>query len=494
MHTAELISYFKIKTVIGTLPTQVTSIHDDSREVEPGSMFICTKGYTVDGHDFYQEAIQKGASVIVSEKYLEVDQDRTALVIVNDTVKATAHISNLFYQSPSNKLDVIGVTGTNGKTTVTTLIHSLLKTSGKQAALLGTNGLQINDAIYKTSNTTCNMLTNQKLLAEAVDNKIDHMVMEVSSHGLAQGRLWGINFDVVVFTNLSQDHLDYHHSMEQYGYVKGLLFAQLGQDLINDKYIVLNQDDQWFSVYNKWSPFEVISYGIKEEANFKAEAIEYLQDKTKFVLKSPQGTFPVETSLLGEFNIYNILAAMAALFAQGLNVEQMVKDLKTISSIKGRMERLNIDTPVTLYLDYAHTPDAIEKAIHSVLPFKTNKLIFLAGTAGERDRDKRALMAEKASIADYVVLTVQDPRHEDPNQIVKEMEKGMKHEHYACVADRNEAIRHAVQVSEPGDIIIFAGNGHEDYQIIANKKIPHSEFETIKTQCFKKYPINNIVQ
>lgn len=492
MNTSELISYFKVKQVIGTLPKEITNIHSDSRDVEPGSMFICTKGYTVDGHDFYQEAIAKGASVIISEKHLDVTPDHTALVIVNDTFKATAHISNKFYQYPSSKTDVIGVTGTNGKTTVASLIYSLLRKAGEKAALSGTTGLEINGDTYASDNTTCDILTNQKLLDQAVRSNITSTVMEVSSHGLSQGRLWGIEFDVVAFTNLSQDHLDYHDSMDQYGYVKGLLFAQLGQDLMKEKYIVLNQDDPWYKVYNYWSPYEVISYGLRTEANFKAEKVEFFPDKTRFLLLSPEGEFLVETKLLGEFNVYNILTAFAALFAKGFKVQQLVENLKEVSPINGRMEKVDIDAPVSCYIDYAHTPDAIEKSIRTVLPFKENRLIFLIGTGGDRDQSKRPLMAEKASAADYVILTINDPRYEDSNQILKDMEKGMTHDQYVCIADRNEAIAYAIEVSEPGDIIIFAGKGQEDYQIIGNKKVPHSDLAMVIQQCQKKYDSNKL--
>ncbi|MDL4841817.1 UDP-N-acetylmuramoyl-L-alanyl-D-glutamate--2,6-diaminopimelate ligase [Aquibacillus rhizosphaerae] len=487
MKTATLFTYFKIVNFIGTLPENINQIHVDSRDVKPNSMFICTRGFTVDSHDFYQEAIDNGATVIVAEKPLDIDLDKTALVIVKDTYKAMAHIANKFYKNPSSQLNVIGVTGTNGKTTVTTLIHSMLQKAGQAAALSGTIGLEMHGEKYTSENTTCDILTNQKFLNKTLAENVPNMVMEVSSHGLCQGRLWGIDFDIVVFTNLSQDHLDYHDSIEEYGYVKGLLFAQLGQDLNMDKYVVLNQDDPWFETYSYWSPFEVISYGIHSDADFSAKNIRYQEDSTLYTLLSPEGEYEVQTQLLGEFNVYNSLAAIASLFAKGLHVAQLVEYLVDIGPINGRMEKVELDVPVTLYIDYAHTSDAIEKSIDAVLPFKKRKLIFLVGTGGDRDSFKRPDMAEKASVADYVILTINDPRTENPEKILADMEKGMLHDNYRAIANRSEAIAHALDISEPGDIIVFAGKGQEDYQIIGNKKLPYSDFETVCENAIKKY-------
>ncbi|MCT2534449.1 UDP-N-acetylmuramoyl-L-alanyl-D-glutamate--2,6-diaminopimelate ligase [Aquibacillus koreensis] len=487
MQTSELFSYFTIKTVIGELPLEIDHIHVDSREVQENSIFICTKGFTVDSHEFYHEAIDRGATVIVSEKALDVDESKAAVVIVKDTYKALAHIANKFYDYPSSKLNIFGVTGTNGKTTVTTLIYRLLQHVNQKAALTGTIGFEMNGTRMKSENTTCDLLTNQKLLQETVDRDISNMVMEVSSHGLCQGRLWGIDFDVVTFTNLSQDHLDYHDSMEQYGYIKGLLFAQLGQDLKREKYIVLNEDDPWFKTYSFWSPFEVISYGLQTDADFTASNIQYKSDHTTFTLHSPEGEYDLKAPLLGEFNVYNILAAMASLFAKGIHVSEMVEAFIDMEPINGRMEKLKLDVPVDLYVDYAHTSDAIEKSIQAILPFKQKRLIFLVGTGGDRDPHKRPDMGKKASAADYVILTINDPRTEDPNKIVADMEKGMLHENYVTITERKAAIAHAIEISEPGDIVVFAGKGQEDYQVVGTKKVPHSDFDLAREFAEKKY-------
>ncbi|WP_456271766.1 UDP-N-acetylmuramoyl-L-alanyl-D-glutamate--2,6-diaminopimelate ligase [Bacillus sp. AK031] len=487
MNTYELLSCLKVKKTFGELPSNILKLHVDSRKVDEGDVFICTRGFTVDGHDYAQKAVENGAVLIIAEKQLDIDLDKAAVVIVKDTFKAMAQLVNKYYDYPSLKVNVIGVTGTNGKTTVTNLIHSILRRGGQSSALSGTIGFDLNGDLFPSENTTCDVMTNQEMIQKAIDRDIDNMVLEVSSHGLALGRLWGVDFDVVTFTNLSHDHLDYHKTMEHYGYAKGLLFSQLGQDLSKPKYAVLNSDDEWYERYSKMTAHEVISYGLEAYADFKAEDIEYYNDITTFTLHSPEGDFKVESKLLGKFNVYNILAAMATLFARGMSVQELVDIIRELPPVSGRMEKVHSDAPLSMYIDYAHTPDAIENAIQSVLPFKENKIIFLVGTGGNRDKSKRPAMAEKASIADYVVLTTDDPRYESYDSIVNDLGKGMKHENFALIGDREEAVKHAVNVSEPGDIIIFAGKGHEDYQIIENTKYPHSDKEIAIEHCKQKY-------
>ncbi|SDQ47754.1 UDP-N-acetylmuramoyl-L-alanyl-D-glutamate--2,6-diaminopimelate ligase [Virgibacillus salinus] len=487
MNTQFLLSALKVKQVYGTIPNEVIAIEQDSRQAVTGCIFICTTGFTFDGHDFYKEALENGASIIVSEKYLDMDLEKSALVIVSDSKKAMAILANRFFDYPSTKMTTFGVTGTNGKTTVTNLIYSMLREEKIQAGLSGTNGITINDELKSTENTTCDTITNQRMLKSELNNGISHMIMEVSSHGIAQGRLNGIDFDIVTFTNLSHDHLDFHGTMEQYGYTKGILFAQLGNDLTKSKYIVLNYDDPWFETYKNLSAHEVISYGLQEQSDFYANKITFHEDFTEFTLHTPEGTYHAKMRLLGTFNIYNAMAAIASLYANGSSVERLVTILQSISPISGRLEKLDINAPVTLYLDYAHTPNAIESSIQAVLPFKTNRLIYLAGTGGDRDDAKRPLMAEKASKADYVILTINDPRYENTEKILRNMEKGMQHDNYFLIADRKEAITYAIEISEPGDILIFAGKGQENYQIIENTKQPYSDTSIIKEVSYRKY-------
>ncbi|MEK3908740.1 UDP-N-acetylmuramoyl-L-alanyl-D-glutamate--2,6-diaminopimelate ligase [Oceanobacillus sp. FSL W7-1309] len=491
MNTYELLSSLKIKAIYGALPEEVHSIEQDSRKVKKESLFVCIRGFRSDGHSYYSQAIHNGATIIIAEEKLPIDLTKFALVIVKDTAKALAILANKFYHYPSNKMTVYGVTGTNGKTTVTTLIKQLLEKNNQQAALLGTNGIDLLNESVESDNTTCDVLTNQKILHRVAEHGMGHIVMEISSHGLAQGRQRGVNFDVVTFTNLSQDHLDYHKTMEQYGYTKGLLFAQLGNNLTEEKNVILNRDDLWYEIYNGMTPFEVISYGIYNEADFRATNITYYEDRTCFTLGSPEGNFPVTTKLIGEFNVYNVVAAIATVYSKTMiSVKTLVRSLANIAHINGRMQKLDLEAPISIYIDYAHTPDAIEKVIASVQPFKQNRILLVVGTGGDRDESKRPIMAEKASVADFVILTINDSRYEDSNAILTDMEQGMKHNNYICIPNRKAAISLVIDKSEPGDIIIIAGKGLEKYQITEDKKHPHSDKEIAIRNCSIKYNLS----
>ncbi|RHW39833.1 UDP-N-acetylmuramoyl-L-alanyl-D-glutamate--2,6-diaminopimelate ligase [Lysinibacillus yapensis] len=478
MYTEELLSVIPLKQIIGQIPNTIKDISIDSRSVQPKSLFICIKGETVDGHDFAQQAVDAGATVIVADRELSLEGE-AAQVIVKDTDRVLGLLASKFFDYPSNDLMMIGVTGTNGKTSVSGIIHHMLVGFGERSALSGTIGFELNGVLYETANTTNDVLSTQQMIFRAKMEGCRAMVMEVSSHGLALGRLAGVDYDVAVFTNLTHDHLDFHGTMEEYGHAKGLLFSQLGQDFTKPKFVVLNADDPWSEKYEKMTSYPVWSYGLKNDAVFRAENCNYENGITTFDMITPEGIFPVSMHLLGEFNVYNVLAATAVFYARGFSMEDIIEQIEDLAPVRGRMEKVNTDLPLQIFIDYAHTPDAIEKAINAALPYKKpeNKLIFLIGTGGNRDKSKRPAMAEKASRADYVILTTDDPRFEEYDSITGDLEKGMLHENYACIGDRAEAVRHAISIANPGDIIVFAGKGHEDYQIIGNTKYPHSDAE-----------------
>lgn len=476
MYAEELLSTLMQKKVVGQLPKLITDIAIDSRSVQPNSLFICIKGFTVDGHDYAQKAVDAGATVIVTERLLQLDGE-IAQVIVKNTTRTLGILAAKFFDYPSKDIMMIGVTGTNGKTSVSGIIHNILIGLGEKSALSGTIGFNLNGVLYESANTTSDSLNTQQMIFRAKSEGCRAMVMEVSSHGLALGRLAGVDYDVAVFTNLTHDHLDFHGTMENYGNTKGLLFSQLGQDLEKNKHVVLNADDPWSERYAGMTPYPIWTYGLHNNAIFRAVNCNYDNGMTQFDMETPEGTFPVSMHLLGEFNIYNVLAATAVFYARGFPIEVIIEQIEMLAPVKGRMEKVDSDLPIQIFIDYAHTPDAIEKAINAAMPYKKpeNKLIFLVGTGGGRDKTKRPTMAEKASVADYVILTTDDPRYEEFDSITGDLAKGMKHKNYACIGDRAEAVRHAVSVANPGDIIIFAGKGHEDYQIIENTKYPHSD-------------------
>lgn len=475
MQSTDLLSCLPVKSISGTLPNEILDIAVDSRSVQPDSLFICIKGYTVDGHDYVEQAIANGAKLIVSDRELDVDTQRVAYVIVDDTTRAVGLLASKFYQYPSKDLTMIGITGTNGKTSVSGILQSMLQGLKVKSALTGTIGFNLNGILYDSANTTSDALSTQQMIHRAKIEECETMIMEVSSHGLVLGRLAGIDFDIAIFTNLTHDHLDFHGTMEQYGSAKGLLFSQLGQDLSRSKHAIINADDPWSERLKEMTSYPVWTYAVHNQAQFKGNNIEQHAEYTSFDMKTPEGIFPVRMNLLGEFNVYNALAATAALYTKGIPLSDILSELEKIPPVKGRMEKVVSDLPISIFIDYAHTPDAIEKAISSVLPFKENRLIFLVGTGGNRDKTKRPIMAEKASVADYVILTTDDPRDEPYESILADLEKGMLHNNYACIGDREEAVKHAIAIAEPGDIIIFAGKGHEDYQIIGRTKFPHSD-------------------
>lgn len=485
MNTQQLIENIPYNQLIGTLPEMVEHITMDSREVRRGSVFICIKGYTVDGHDFAQQAAVQGAVLIVSEQ--PIDLPDTPVLVVADSDRTLGLLAAKFYSYPSKEMQMIGVTGTNGKTSVSGILHSMLMELGKTSAVTGTIGFNLNGELHPSANTTSDALTTQQMIAKAKEAGCSHMTMEVSSHGLVLGRLAGVEFNTAIFTNLTHDHLDFHGTMEEYGHAKGLLFSQLGQNLQEKKQAVLNADDPWSKKYADMTSHPVYTYGVKEAAQFKAGNIEMGDQGTKFTLICPEGEFAVSMKLLGQFNVSNALAAITALYAEGFELTEVLSALSRISPVEGRMQKVELDAPVSIFIDYAHTPDAIEKAIDAVADFKTNRIIFLVGTGGNRDKTKRPIMAQKASVADYVVLTTDDPRYEEYDSILNDLQTGMEHANFACIGDRAEAVRHAIAQAEPGDIIILAGKGHEDYQIIGSTKYPHSDKEIAVQEAMKKF-------
>lgn len=489
MNTQQLLAVLPVKTIKGTLPETITALTADSRAVEDGGAFICLKGYTVNGHRFAQNALLGGARLLIASEPVMIDEARAAVVYVDDTAKAVQLLAAKFYNYPSKRMTMIGITGTNGKTSVGNIIYDMLRQTGEKTAVSGTIGFKLNDQLYETENTTADVLTTQQMIAQAADESCRSMTMEVSSHGLVEGRLAGTEFDIAVFTNLTHDHLDYHKTMDNYSAAKGLLFAQLGQQLNEKKFAVLNADDPWSSKMAEMTSFPILTYGIDVKAAFQASAIELHEDYTVFKLLAPDGEYDAVMPLIGRFNVYNALAAIAALYAKGLAVDEILPLLANAGTVKGRLEKVETSLPLTIFIDYAHSPDAIEKAIETVQPLKKegSRLLFLIGTGGNRDRMKRPVMGEKAAAADYVVFTTDDPRDEPYESIVSELSAAMPHSGYACIGDREEAVRHTVQMANAGDIIIFAGKGHEDFQIIGSTKYPHSDAAIALEEAAKKF-------
>lgn len=446
----------------------IKSLHMDSREVKPGGLFFCVRGYTVDGHDYVDQAIENGASAIVSE--MELAQDVPTLV-VKDTRRAMAKISTLFYGRPSEAMKIIGVTGTNGKTTVTHIIEDILNKNDEMTGLIGTMYTKIGSQKKETKNTTPDSLLLQRTFKEMEESKVDTVIMEVSSHALQSGRVRGTDFDIAIFTNLSPEHLDFHKTMDEYKHAKGLLFSQLG-NTYQGKYAILNADDPVSEYYEEITIADVITYGITNDADIQATNLEITPEKTSFDVKIFDETLKISSRLIGKFNVYNILASIAACYTYGVPLNIIQKSINEIKGISGRFETVDVDSPFTVIVDYAHTPDSLSNILATANELKKGNLIVVVGTGGDRDRTKRPKMAEIATdLADFTVLTSDNPRSEDPQSIIDDMEKGVVSTDYTAIVDRKKAIEYAVTHAEKDDLIIIAGKGHETYQILADKTI-----------------------
>jgi UDP-N-acetylmuramoyl-L-alanyl-D-glutamate--2,6-diaminopimelate ligase len=448
---------------------EITSIENDNRKVQKGSLFICIKGYTVDGHDFAESAVKNGAAAVLAERPLDLD---VPVLLVNDTTRAMAVLADAFYGQPTKSVHLIGITGTNGKTTTSHLIEKIFADAGKRTGLIGTMYTKIADKTIETKNTTPESLTLQKTFKQMVDAGVNAAVMEVSSHALDLGRVHGCDYNVAVFTNLTQDHLDYHQTMEEYKRAKGLLFAQLGNtfDLNKPKYAVLNADDAASEVYSRSTAAHVVTYGIEQKADFQAKNIQMTPKGTAFDLIINSVSYRIEMQLIGKFSVYNVLASISAAMVSGLKIEQIIQSIESVEGVAGRFELVNAGQDFTVIVDYAHTPDSLENVLKTIQHFAGKRIFVIVGCGGDRDRTKRPLMAQIAcKFATNPILTSDNPRSEDPLAILKDMEAGVQGENYQVIPDRRKAIFTAVHQASPGDVILIAGKGHETYQIIGNE-------------------------
>lgn len=487
MKASALFEKIKVKQVIGSLDKEVNDITTDSRTAKPGSIFVASVGYTVDSHRFCQQVADLGCEVVVVNREQEIDGDVTQ-IIVPDTLRVASLLANKLFDFPSKHLTTYGVTGTNGKTSIATMIHNIYRALNKNSAYLGTNGFQINEEKSKGENTTPETVSLTKKIQEAVEKDAEAMTLEVSSHGLALGRLRGVEFDVAIFSNLTQDHLDFHGSMEAYGHAKSLLFSQLGQDLSKDKFVVLNKDDDFSEYLETVTPFEAFTYGIDNEAQFMATNIHETLQGVTFDLATPFGTYPIQSPYVGKFNISNIMAAIIAVWSTGISLEELSRVVPQLEPVEGRLEVLDPDLPIDLIIDYAHTADGMNKLIDAVKPFVKQKLIFLVGMAGERDMGKTPEMGTVACRADYVIFTPDNPANDDPKMLTAELAKGATHDNYVEFDDRAEGIRHAIEVAEPGDTVVLASKGREPYQIMpGHVKVPHRDDLIGLEAAYKKF-------
>ncbi|MEH7234868.1 UDP-N-acetylmuramoyl-L-alanyl-D-glutamate--2,6-diaminopimelate ligase [Bacillus sp. JJ1562] len=469
MRLQDLLANLHDFTEKGNANPFITSLEMDSREVEKGSLFFCVHGSTFDGHLFATQAEARGAVAIIAEKEVQVS---IPVIKVKDTRRAMAVIADAFYQHPTHRLQLIGVTGTNGKTSISHIIEEIFKEAGEKTGLIGTMYTKIGEQSIEMKNTTPESVMLQKYFHQMVSEKVTRAVMEVSSHALDMGRVQGCDFNIAVFSNLTQDHLDYHRTIDEYRRVKGLLFTSLGNrfEIGSPKYAVLNNDDPVSKEYARATAATIVTYGIHHDSDIVASNIRMSSSGTEFDLQTPFGSYEVKMNLIGLFSVYNVLAAIATCIVSQIPISRIIKAIEKVRGIPGRFEIVNQGQNFTVIVDYAHTPDSLENVLKTVKQFSKGKINVIIGCGGDRDRLKRPLMAKIATkFADVPIFTSDNPRSEDPLEILKEMEAGVVGESYITIPDREKAIFYAISNAGENDIIVIAGKGHETYQIIGNK-------------------------
>lgn len=468
-------------TIIGNKDERVTGIAFNSKDVKPGDAFFCIVGLKADGHMYAQDAINRGAKVLVAQRKIYLaDATDVTVVIVSDSRKALARIADRFCDHPSGAFRLVGITGTNGKTTTTYLVEHIGRLAGMKTGVIGTVGIRVGDEKLPSEHTTPESWDLQRLFSRMRERNVDMVAMEVSSHALDLDRVWATQFAVTAFSNLTQDHLDYHKTFEAYFEAKARLFSR---DYPAKRVICI--DDEWGKkLLARCSQREesIITTGFTKEAQIHPLSVEYFQTHTKVRLEVRGSQYDLDYPLVGRFNVSNIMLALGIGIQLGIDTRVVVNALDDAPQIPGRLQRVHTahDGGVSVYVDYAHTPDALEKALSAVKQLSDKRTIVVFGCGGDRDAGKRPLMGKVALGADFAVVTSDNPRTEDPNAIIGDILTGMPeeaHDRYLVEPDRHKAIAAAIAHAQPGDSILVAGKGHEDYQILGTKKIHFDDVE-----------------
>jgi UDP-N-acetylmuramoyl-L-alanyl-D-glutamate--2,6-diaminopimelate ligase len=490
MQLKTLTDAISIRQVVGPLDRKVESIAYDSRRVQRNGMFVALRGEKTDGHNFIRQAIEKGASVIVAERAEE--HSRATFLVVESTRAALAGLATTFYRRPAEQLRIAGVTGTNGKTTTTFLIKHICERAGLLCGLIGTVRYEIGQRVLPATRTTPESLDLQELLAQIANAGCRAAAMEVSSHALAQDRTGEIEWDVAVFTNLTQDHLDFHGTMESYFEAKAKLFTQLAQQRKKNKPIaIVNIDDRYGErlIGKIGSQVSVVTFGMSPRADFRASNYRMEFGGTLYQLDAHGKSYLVRVPLIGRFNVANSMAALAAANALGVNLRDAVLSLAKSPQVPGRLEIVPAKRQFQVYVDYAHTPDALVNVIKTLRELNPRRLIVVFGCGGNRDRQKRPLMAQVVDRhADFAIVTSDNPRKEDPDAIIAEIEKGFRSDRYEKITDRAQAITRVIELAQPRDIVLIAGKGHEAYQEFADHTIPFDDIQVAR-RAIENHPV-----
>lgn len=487
MQLRQLIQSLATNEVEGSLDREVAGLAYDSRRVNPGTVFFALPGHRTDGHQFINDAIDRGAIAVVCERN-GFSPARATKIVVPDAREALARAATAFHGNPSASLKVIGVTGTNGKTTVSFMIRTMLEAAGIPTGLLGTIRYEIGDRMIPAARTTPEALEIQQMLAQMVRAGCQACVMEVSSHALDQQRTLGVEFDVVIFTNLTQDHLDYHGTMDGYFAAKMKLFTAM-QHGVKRGAAVINIDDAYGERVEKESEMAVkLTYGLGEAASLRATGIALLKERTRFQAEFDGRKVACEMPLIGRHNIYNALAAFGAGLLLKVDVRVIKRAMKTMPAVPGRLERVTTDESFNVFVDYAHTDDALEQVLKTLREVTTGRLLVMFGCGGNRDAGKRAKMgAAAARLADFTLITSDNPRRESPEAICRQIEAGYREvraDGCEVVLDRRRAIEELIDLADSGDTVLIAGKGHETYQEFEDTVAPFDD-RLIARECLE---------
>ncbi len=478
MQLKELISNLSPVSVEGTLEAEITGITCDSRRVTPGMVFVAIAGQQFDGHDFINSAIDRGAKAVICERNGTLPH-RAAKIKVEDVREALARIAIAYYNQPSSKLKMVGVTGTNGKTTVSFMVKAILEAAGIKTGLIGTVRYEIGDRVIPAQRTTPESIEIQQMLAQMVRSGCRACVMEVSSHALEQKRVWGVEFDVAVFTNLTQDHLDYHGTMDDYFAAKQKLFASLGQGERKSAAVINIDDPYGERLVGQTGVNSQLTYGFTDKARLRAVQIQLCREGSRFVVEMPDRRFACRLPLIGRHSIYNALAAIGSGIAMDIEVVTVQAALNAMPPVPGRLEPVSVGQPFGVFVDYAHTDDALRNVLEALREVTDKRLLLTFGCGGNRDRGKRSKMGRVAAqIADFTIITSDNPRKEMPADIAAQIENGyrlVRERGYAVELDRARAIHQILAMAEPGDSVLIAGKGHETYQEFEDTVVPFDD-------------------
>ncbi|MBR3499392.1 MAG: UDP-N-acetylmuramoyl-L-alanyl-D-glutamate--2,6-diaminopimelate ligase [Selenomonadaceae bacterium] len=465
---------------------EISGIEHDSRSVAAKNLFVCMEGAHVDGHKFIPQAQSRGAVAILTARKNFRPLENISVLIVPDMLNALAVIVPYFYDYPARKMRVVGITGTNGKTTTTYMLREIFRGAGLKVGLIGTIQILIGDESFPVRNTTPNVIDLQKILAEMLAAKVQVVVMEVSSHALAEHRVAGVEFDTAVFTNLTQDHLDFHGTLENYLRAKTKLFDMVSRrGRKQNKTAVVNVDDAAAEEIFRHCLCKKISYGVESAADLRGTEINLRADGMNLTL----GDLSLSLHVTGLFNAYNVLAAAGAATAENIRADVIKHALENFKSVPGRFERIFSDAPFQVIVDYAHTPDGVKNVLQTAAQIAAGKIITVFGCGGDRDNSKRPIMGRiAAKFSDVVIVTSDNPRTEDPEKILDEIEVGLGDKAHERIVDRRAAIFRAIELAEAGDIVLILGKGHETYQILNTGTIHFDDREVAKAAIKEAYP------